>query len=171
MSLSFNCRKNKMEYEKTIILSKQDLQEANEIALKRMEGVREMGLRDKHGAESDRNFKYHLLGARGEIAFRKFIGSQDKITVNTFKSIPDISGFEVRTRSNEDFDLIIRKDDPDDRIYVLVTGEGCQFKIVGWLKGQEKYNFDYKTFNSRPKAWFIPKEKLHKISELVEKRI
>lgn len=152
--------------ENLIILSKIELQEANEIARSRIDGVDSLGLKDKHGAESERNFRYHLLGAKGEIAFRKFINSNEKITVNTFKKVPDISGVEVRTRSSEDYDLIIRKDDPDDRIYVLVVGEGCKFKIVGWLSGREKHQFETKTFNDRPKAWFIPQSKLHAIEEL-----
>jgi len=149
-----------------VILSKKELQEANAIAQARMDGVESIGLMDKHGAESERNFSYHLLGARGEIAFRKFINSNEKVTVNTFKKTPDISGVEVRTRSKDDYDLIIRKDDPDDRVYVLVVGEGCKFRVVGWLLGKEKYNFSTKTFNNRPKAWFIPQKSLHAIEEL-----
>lgn len=151
---------------KEVILSRNELQEAVCIARQRMEGVKNLGLKDKHGAETDRNFDYHLLGAKGEIAFKKFINSNEKISVNTFKKIPDISGFEVRTRSHEDYDLIIRKDDPDDRIYVLVVGEGCRFRIVGWIRGAEKYTFQTKTFNRRPKAWFIPQSALHEIESI-----
>ncbi len=158
---------SRQSLKKEIILSRNELQEAASVARQRMDGVEDLGLKDKHGAEVDRNFQYHLLGAKGEIAFKKFMNSNEKLSVNTFKKIPDISGFEVRTRSQEDYDLIIRKDDPDDRIYVLIVGEGCRFKIIGWIKGCEKYNFQPKTFNGRPKAWFIPQCALHQIEDAI----
>jgi hypothetical protein len=150
----------------TIVLSDDDIREAEEIANRRIKGCRDRGLRDKHGAEPHNNLKYNLLGVKGEIAFRKFLGSTEEITVNTFRSQADISGFEVRTSSGDGWDLIIRRDDSDSKIYVLVTGNDRKFKIRGWLRGSERYSFEYKTINTRPKAWFVPQSKLHKISSL-----
>jgi hypothetical protein len=149
-----------------VTLSKNELVKACEIANLRMNGVKLMNLRDKHGAEEQKNFKYHILGARGEMAFKKFIGDQEELTFNTFKSKPDVGDFEVRTRSKDHYDLILRKDDPDDKTYVLVVGESCRYRIVGWIKGSEKYLYDKKTYNDRPSAWFIPQSALHSMEEI-----
>jgi len=149
-----------------VVLDRDELAEALSLAQRRMDGVQEMGLRDKHGAQGHRNSEYHILGARGEIAFRKFIGSSGPLTVNTFRSAPDVGGYEVRTRSRDDFDLILRADDPDHKIYVLVVGGGCRFRVVGWLRGSERYPHGQKTYGGRPPAWFVPQNALHDMSEL-----
>jgi hypothetical protein len=151
---------------KYITLSRQELAEACDLAEKRMNGVKDLGLHDKHGASNLKNLEYHLLGARGEIAFRKFLGSDEALTVNTFRSTPDVKNYEVRTRREDHFDLILRKDDPDHKIYVLVTGSGCKYKIVGWIRGSERYEHETKTYNDRPKAWFVPQSALHQMDDL-----
>ncbi len=152
--------------ENTVVLNLKDLQEACQIAEKRMEGVKDLGLHDKHGASSLKNLDYHLLGARGEVAFKKFLGVEDKLTANTFKSSPDVKKYEVRTAREDHFDLILRKDDPDHKIYVLVVGSGCKYRIAGWLKGSERYAHEMKTYNERPKAWFIPQSAIHPVADL-----
>jgi len=151
---------------KQIILNKKELSEACDLAEKRIIGAHELGLHDKHGASKLKNLEYHLLGARGEIAFRKFIGSDEALTVNTFRSVPDVKNYEVRTRREHHFDLILRKDDPDHKIYVLVTGSGCKYNIAGWLRGSERYSHETKTYSNRPKAWFIPQSALHHMDDL-----
>ena len=152
--------------EKIVILSKKDLAEACDLANARMSGVSQLKLKDKHGAEGGRNLEYHLLGARGEVAFKKYVGSNQALTVNTFRSQPDVLEFEVRTRREDDYDLILRKDDPDHKTYVLVVGSACRYRIAGWIKGSERYDHEPKTYNDRPKAWFIPQSALHSIEEL-----
>jgi hypothetical protein len=149
-----------------VVLDRDELAEAWGLAQRRMDGVQEMGLQEKHGAQNHRNSEYHILGARGEIAFRKFIGSSGALTVNTFRSVPDVDGYEVRTRSRDDYDLILRSDDPDDKIYVLVVGRGCRFRVVGWLRGSERYRHGQKAYGGRPPAWFVPQCDLHEMSEL-----
>lgn len=149
-----------------VTLSRKELVEACKIANLRMEGVGSMNLKDKHGAEKEKNLRYHILGARGEMAFKKYIGSTENLTFNTFKSRPDVGEFEVRTRSKDHYDLILRKDDPDDKKYVLVVGESCTYRIVGWIKGSERYLHEIKTYNERPGAWFIPQSALHRMDEL-----
>jgi len=149
-----------------VVLDRDELAEAYSLAQRRMDGVQKMGLLDKHGAAGHKNSEYHILGAKGEIAFRKFIGSSDPLTVNTFRSTPDVRNYEVRTRSRDDFDLILRNDDSDHKIYVLVVGDGCRFRVVGWLRGSEKYPHGQKTYGGRPPAWFVPQSALHDMSEL-----
>lgn len=165
-SIEENNTKSSIVSSNLIILSKKDLEEACAIAKERMDACASLGLHNKHGAEEKNNFKYHILGARGEIALKKFLKSDQKLTVNTFKNKPDIENFEARTAREDDYDLILREDDPDHKIYILVVGSSCKYRIAGWIKGSERYVHEKKTFNHRPKAWFIPQSYLHDMNEL-----
>ena len=71
-----------------------------------------------------REWQAHIEGACGELAVAKVMGRYWGGSINTFKTGGDIdsTGWEVRTRSSHDYDLIVRDDDDDERVFILVTG-------------------------------------------------
>jgi len=125
------------------------------------------GLKDKHGLRAQDRWRVHIEGACGEIAFAKAMNMYWSPSVNTFKGHPDIGSFEIRTRSQQNYDLLVREDDEDDRIFVLVVGMAPQFRLVGWLTGKEAKQQRYlQTYGDRPPAYFVPQDKLHSIESL-----
>jgi hypothetical protein len=123
------------------------------------------GLRDKHGCKLDAGWQVHIEGACGEMAFAKGIGLYWDAGVDTFKA-PDVGLIQVRTRSKDYYELIVRKDDPDE-IFVLVTGTAPCYTIRGWMNGkdakQEKW---LKGHGGREEAYFVPQSALSGINSL-----
>jgi len=118
-------------------------------------------IRDKYGFEGD-GFQVHIHGAAGELAFAKAATTYWGGSVNTYKAA-DVGPIHIRTRSGHGGreDLIVRRHDPDDAIFVLVVGEIPSFSVVGWIKGsdakQEKWK---KCYGGRPPAFFVPRGQL-----------
>ena len=80
----------------------------------------------------------HISGALGEMAAVKALGTFWPASVNAAKSEPDLPpDIQVRTRPKSHHDLIIRPDDPDHHRYILVTGSGPVFSVIGWIKGAD----------------------------------
>lgn len=124
------------------------------------------GLPDKHGF-SGPGWNNHIEGALGEIVVAKALGIYWGGTVNTFKNIPDVGKLEVRTRSKNDYDLIVRENDDSNSIYVLVTGQAPEFYLVGWIKGHDaKVQKFVQTYGGRPPAYFVPHNALNPIEDL-----
>lgn len=116
----------------------------------------------------DKTWTIHIEGACGELAVSKYMNLYWGGSVNTFKSDGDLcNGWEVRTRSNDDWDLIIRNNDPEDRIYILVTGLFPKYYIKGWIKGKQgKQNQFYKNYGNYGHAWFVPQNYLQPMKNL-----
>lgn len=126
------------------------------------------GLPDRHGFDGLDGWSVHIEGAAGEMAVAKALNLYWGGSVNTFKSLGDIgSQLEVRTRSKDYYELIIRPNDKDDSRYVLVTGRAPNYNVVGWIKGkdakQEKWS---KTHGNRPAAFFVPHKELNDIGTI-----
>ena len=92
-------------------------------------------------------------------------------SINTFKAGGDIdsTGWEVRTRSDHDYDLIVRDDDPDGRVFILVTGLSPRFRVWGWIKSEEakKENKWRKDYGGHGAAYFVPKDALSNMGDLI----
>ena len=113
----------------------------------------------------------HIEGACGEIAVAKAMGKYWGGSVNTFKKGGDIdsTGWEVRTRSKDSYDLIIRKDDPDGRKFILVTGVSPSFKIWGWIKSEDAKRAEWlENYGGHKEAYFVPKDKLRGMETINE---
>jgi len=126
--------------------------------------------RNKKPSANPNEWQIHIEGACGEMAVAKAAGLYWGGSVNTFKQGGDIlsTKWEVRTRSRHDYDLIIRDDDPDDRVYILVTGTSPTYSIHGWIlaaeaKMMQGFRKDHGSY--RP-AFFIPKNKLRAMGGL-----
>lgn len=77
--------------------------------------------RDAHGAEPDKGWSIHIEGAAGEMAFAKWAGKYWSGNLGDLKA-DDVGRFQVRTRAKHDWRLILHPSDPDDRIFIAVTG-------------------------------------------------
>ena len=96
----------------------------------------------------------------GELALSKFL--------NVYCSgkggfrMPDVDEVDVRTRSKDFYELILHPDDPDDRIFWLVTGFNGTYKIRGWIKAKDGKKDEYwndpykKKFGKSRPAFFVP---------------
>ena len=64
--------------------------------------------------------------------------------------------------------LIVRLDDPDADLFVLVTGEAPQFQIRGWMRAVDakRPEFFFKGFNGRSDAYFVPVNCLHSVDTI-----
>lgn len=126
------------------------------------------GLQDAHGCTSE-GWSEHIEGACGEMAVAKMLGIYWDGSVNTFKS-NDLPGLQIRTRSKDDYDLIVRKHDADDSIFVLVTGRCPSYTVRGWARAGDvkKQEFE-RDYGGRAPAWFVPQSALHPIDTLPRK--
>lgn len=111
----------------------------------------------------------HILGALGECAFAKATNRYWNGSVNTFKAGGDVGdSIQIRTRSKHSYDLIVRKDDKDDDVFVLVTGGPNDFTVHGWMPGraakQAKYKANYGNYGE---AFFVPSRELRPVERLI----
>jgi hypothetical protein len=126
------------------------------------------GWKDKHGADSMNGWQLHVEGACGEVAAAKALNMYWPATVNTFDCADLGERIQIKTRSNPDFDLIVRQRDSDHHYFVLVTGVCPVYNVCGFLLGaeakQEKWIKDYG--NRKAPAYFVPQKALKPISDL-----
>lgn len=127
----------------TVILDEEDRARANRVAgLRNSESRRQggapcpwspedEGTRRKMSVEADTN------GALAEVAFAKWLGVHWDASINTFKEIPDVEGWEVRATKHRFGKLIIRSRDRMERRYALVVVMADRCIIPGWIYGHE----------------------------------
>ena len=111
----------------------------------------------------------HILGALGEMAFCKGTGRYWAGTVNTFKDADAGCRIQVRTRASHDHEMIVRKKDSDDDLFVLVTGGPTDFVVRGWMRGGDaKSDAYWKNPGGYGSAYFVPAAALHPMHTLPE---
>lgn len=121
--------------------------------------------------KDDQAWQAHIEGACGEVAVAKVMGKYWGGSVNSFKSGGDIdsTGWEVRTRSREEYDLIIRDTDPDGRVFILVTGKSPDYSVWGWIMSEDAKQPQWrKNYGGHGEAYFVPKAALKPMEELNE---
>jgi hypothetical protein len=148
-----------------VILTMEEVQFAKQIALQRDKEAKAKGLQDKHGLNKEDALYAHTIGALGELAFCKKQQIVWPAHVNTFKNIPDVNEFEIRTGGQSWYDLLVRNDDDDNAPFVLVRVikyPQC-LEVVGWLYGAEcKKRKWLKDYGKREPAYFVPSQVLRK---------
>lgn len=120
-------------------------------------------LPDRHGANSDDGWRMHIEGACGEMAYAKGCNRFWTAGVNTYKGESDMpGGIEIRTRSSDHYDLIVRADDSNDRYYILVIGRCPRYRLIGGIWGSEAKarNEWVQSYGGREPAWFVPQSEL-----------
>jgi hypothetical protein len=129
------------------------------------------GKHEAHGYNGDHGWQIQIEGALGEIATAKFLNIYWDSSVNTWKT-EDLRGIQVRTRSKDYYDLIVRKDDPDEDIYVLVTGRYGKYIIRGWIEGSKAKNPQWiQPYGDRERAYFVPQKLLNPMETIPLKKI
>lgn len=128
------------------------------------------GLQSARHMSDDALWSAHILGALGECAFAKGTNRYWSGSVNTFKD-PDVGdNIQIRTRSKHNYDLIVRDNDRDDDVYVLVTGGPTEFVLHGWMRcadaKQQQWRANYGDYGD---AYFVPKHCLKPLDPLIQK--
>lgn len=118
---------------------------------------------------SESDWHIHILGACGEVAFAKATNRYWSGSVNTFKTGGDVGGhIQIRTRSKSNYDLIVRDNDNDDDIFVLVTGGPAEFDVKGYMRASDAKAEKYKAnWGNYGEAYFVPQSELRPIRDLV----
>lgn len=126
-----------------------------------------LGAKHKYDFEGD-PWQKHIEGACGEIAAYKSVNKFWSACITKFKEPGGDGGpWEVRTRSEQYYDHLIRPDEPDAPAHILVLGAQPRFRVVGWLYGWEAKLYKLETKGTRrPPAHFPPQEELHDLCEL-----
>ena len=129
------------------------------------------GLRGRNGGASfgSKALEIHLLGAAGEMAVASHLGMKSFLyqATEAERGSCDLPNIDVKTRSKAAYDLIVQKNEPPEKKYILVTIQDKTTLIHGWIYGkeamQEKFWAD--PAKGRP-AYFVPKENLHPMETL-----
>lgn len=125
------------------------------------------GSLDQHGFDG-LGWSEHIEGACGEMVVSKVLGIYWDGSIDTFKA-PDISDrIQVRTRSSHSYELIVRKNDLDEDVFVLVTGRCPTYRVWGFVSGADSKRPEYlQTHGGRPPAYFVPQSQLQPIDNLL----
>jgi hypothetical protein len=121
----------------------------------------------KHIGKSG-SWAWHVEGAMAEMAVAKYLGLFWSGTVGVLGP-GDVAGvIEVRQTDRHGGRLIIRPKDAGRVPYVLVTGFFGEYRLQGWLYGDEGRREQYLNApNGRPPAYMVPQNELRPMSELV----
>lgn len=149
-----------------ITLTERDVAWATKIGQRRHAEALRMKLADKHGFRGQDGEQIHIAGACGELACAKALNIAWDATVNTFKHGGDLGDLQVRTRSRPEYDLIVRPDDYDEDIFILVLGTN-PYHVVGWISGEDAKQPQWRqAYGNRPAAYFVPQSELRPLGEL-----
>jgi hypothetical protein len=126
------------------------------------------GRPDQHGFEGD-GWGAHIEGALAEMAAAKAVNAYWDAPVNTFKDPArgDVGPYEVRRRSRQDYEVLIRRGDADSKVHIAVFGCAPRFRVAGWLFGFEaKQDKWLQGHADRDPAWFMPQGELRGLDML-----
>lgn len=130
------------------------------------------GRRDRYKAAPEFGWNIHVEGAMAELAVAKYLKRFWNGNLGDLKAA-DVGPLEVRSTWHPDGALTIYPKDPDDRVFVLVTGSNGEYLLRGHLLGkiakQDKfYNREASNNRRGTNAWYVPQDELYPISTLLE---
>ena len=144
---------------------------ASYVGLNRQLSSMRKGRRDAHGFDGT-GWSEHIEGACGELAVSKHLGRYWDGSIDTFKNADLGEKIQVRTSHNHSYKLLVRPNDDDNHAYVLVTGRCPNYRIWGYIIGRDAKIDEYIDAPlGRPPAYFVPKEKLRDVNELMDKSL
>lgn len=142
---------------------------ARELADERMRQSMALGLDPYAGAK--RNRWIDIAGAVGEMAVAKLLDRYPGFTVGTYKQA-DVAGVQVRATEYKSGHLIIRPNDADQDVFILVCGVKNRpemVEVVGWCTGKEaktQLGEWQRLDHMRTHSWVVAANKLHPLHEL-----
>ncbi len=109
----------------------------------------------------------NIEGAAGEMAVAKHLGLFWSGAIGDIEA-DDVGPYQVKTNTSRKWDdLILRKWNKPDRIYISVLSFAPRFIITGWISGsegmQERF---YREGTPGMPAYFVPRSILHPMSDL-----
>lgn len=141
---------------------------ASEIGRLRQLASIKRGSMDQHGFEG-LGWSEHIEGACGEMAVSKVLGIYWDGGIDTFKAADISENIQVRTRSSHKYELIIRPNDADNDLFVLVTGKCPNYRIWGFISGKDGKSRNFlQEHGGRPAAYFVPQNELLPLTLLTE---
>jgi hypothetical protein len=118
-------------------------------------------------SELDLRWTFDIQGAIGELAVAKWSGRY-WTGLSFVKGESDVVGLEVRFTPREDGDLILRDRDPDDAVYVLVTGALVgprpSLTLRGCLWSRDGKIPEFRSGD----CWRVPQKRLIDVEKLAE---
>ena len=150
-------------------LTKYEMELACQVAMRRQIDAEFGGRKDRVNRKTfSEGLGAHVLGCIGELATAKHFGIYWSGSVNTFHRLADLAGgCEVRHRSKDDWDLIVRQADGDDSLFILSTGDSNIVTIHGGIRGRDAKVRDWsRTYGGKSAAYFVPSEALTGPSDL-----
>ncbi len=164
-----------MVYSTEIVLSPEDMEFAERVALTLHNQARILGVSDAHGARpGEITREDEIGGAQAELAAAKLLGVKWSAGEQEApRNGPDI-GHRTQVRhvwKAFSKSLIIRPWDIQkygDVPFVLMRKQGPKFIAKGWIMGSEAMSICPLTDKGtgRPPAWFVSENQLHPIQEL-----
>lgn len=144
-----------------VTLSATEMEIAALVACKRNIQNLILGRKDAHGASRENCWQLNIDGALGEMAVAQW---RDKYWTGNLGNLKaaDVGSLEVRTSLRDDARLILHKDSPDNRCFILVTGVGPVFMLRGWIWAREGKRSEFwcdPTSQGRA-AFFVPQSVL-----------
>jgi hypothetical protein len=110
----------------------------------------------------------HVEGAMGEFAVAKFLGLYPG-AITDAKATDVGEHYEVRTRPLKYQELFIKKDEKEDKYYILVQGSYGRYTICGWISAYEVFTHRDWYHNNEGKTshrYWVPNEFLYSIETL-----
>jgi hypothetical protein len=151
----------------TVVLT--DAEKAAVAALAALRLVHSLGagLGQGHGRGTQHRLSSELTAMAAEYAVSKALGLHWPLDLGRFHQ-PDVGGYHVRS-CQKDGCLILRTDDPPNEPFVLVEADGPAYRLLGWCypANVRRPEFWSDKGTGRPPAWFVPREALQPLEELV----
>jgi len=125
----------------------------------------------QHGIRPDAEWQADIEGILGEYALAKYLNRfWSPIVGRLDTDMGDVHGFQVRATPWRNGCLIINKKDPDDDVFILVTGEnttGKRWTLRGWLYGRDAKNERFWTAKQKDRyAYFVPQDQLQPLETM-----
>lgn len=151
------------------VLTQPDIETiAQAIALRILESSRQ-GL--NHATTYKRDMptrvKEEFIGASAELAWAHLNDTTWHNPINEFHHIPDTGRYEIRATHHQRGGLIIRDNDPSERIYVFATVDNHTVTFRGWAYGGDAKKPEH-LFNPHGyrQAWKLTQHRLRPLDEL-----
>lgn len=155
-----------------VTLTPAELSVAALVGVQRQIQVLANGARLVAGQTWEDHWTRGVEGAAGEMAAAKALDRYWDCPIGTFRCGGDIGALQVRTRSQHDWDLIVRPQDRPGDVFVLVTGCAPRYRVHGWITGADAMRPEWlREHGGRPAAYFVPRTALAPLETLPRKAV